>query len=108
MQEWRGPYSTGIEIRSYDAADDSWHGRNIYFPAPANWYENTARLIDDEMIVTTHRTDGNGNDTITREIYFDISESAFSIRTELSQDGGVTWKPGRYSAVSHRLGAVTP
>lgn len=30
IQEWRGPYVTGVEMRSYDAAENVWHGRNIY------------------------------------------------------------------------------
>lgn len=104
MQEWRGPYSTGIELRSYDPAEDLWHGRNIYFPSPATWYENTAKLTGSEMIVTTVRTAADGEESITREIYFDASDSGFSIRSEVTLDGGVTWSAGRYSAIARRPG----
>jgi len=102
MQEWRGPYATGIELRSYDAESNVWHGRNIYYPAPGTWYANTARFIDGRMEVTTTRNDPTGQPTITREIYFDIGESSFRIRTERSGDGGRTWGPGPYSLVARR------
>jgi hypothetical protein len=104
MQEWRGPYATGIELRTYDAADDVWQGRNIYFPSPAAWYDNTARLVGSEMVVTTQRVDAAGDESITREIYFDRQASGFRIRTEVSTDGGVTWEAGRYSATCLRAG----
>jgi len=54
------------------------------------------------MVVTTHRDDESGNETITREIYFDIGASQFRIRTEQSTDGGASWQPGRYGAVCRR------
>jgi hypothetical protein len=100
MQEWRGPYTTGVEIRSYDDAENVWHGRNIYFPSPGIWYDNTARFVDSEMIVTTHRSIIDGGESITREIYYDISNTGFRIRTELSVDGGAIWSEGRYSAIA--------
>jgi len=102
MQEWRGPYATGIEIRTYDAAADLWQGRNIYFPSPATWYDNTAAMTGSEMVVTTHRVDAEGATSITREIYFDLQDSGFRIRTEISTDGGATWAPRRYSAICRR------
>jgi len=103
MQEWRGPYSTGMELRSYDETDDVWHGRNIYFPSPGAWYDNTAKWNDDEMVVTTIRKDASGAESITREVYFDISASNFSIRTEISTDGGRSWQRGRYELVATRV-----
>lgn len=106
MQEWRGPYATGIEIRTYDAAADVWQGRNIYFPSPAAWYDNTATWTGSEMVVTTHRVAADGAASITREIYYDLEESGFRIRTEVSADGGTTWAPGRYSAICLRSGGV--
>jgi hypothetical protein len=102
MQEWRGPYATGIEIRTYDAAEDTWQGRNIYFPSPATWYDNAARMIGAEMVVTTRRVDAAGATSITREIYFERQKSSFRIRTEVSTDGGVSWAAGRYSAICQR------
>jgi hypothetical protein len=103
MQEWRGPYSTGMELRSYDEAEDLWHGRNIYVPSPGTWYENTAKWSGDEMIVTTIRTNVEGATSITREIYFGITDSNFSIRTELSTDGGQSWQRGRYELIATRV-----
>lgn len=102
MQEWRGPFSTGIELRSYAAEEDAWNGRNIYFPSPATWYANTARYADNEMVVTTIRTNASGDETITREIYFAITASSFRIRTERSGDAGRTWSAGRYSLIARR------
>ena len=32
MQEWRGPYATGTELRSYNVETKKWDGRNIYVP----------------------------------------------------------------------------
>jgi len=108
MQEWRGPYTTGIELRSYDASQDLWHGRNLYVPTPGTWYENTARLSGEEMVVTTRRSDPAAGESITREIYFDIGDTAFRIRTELSTDGGNTWTEGRYSATCRRITTGKP
>ena len=105
MQEWRGPYSIGVEMRSYDATAGVWRGRNIYFPSPATWYENTAAWTGSEMIVTTYRSNASGEQSITREIYFDIGESGFRIRTEQSLDDGETWTEGRYSAIARRSAA---
>lgn len=103
MQEWRGPYSTGIELRNYDPAEDQWHGRNIYQPSPGTWYSNVASFENGEMTVTTTRTDAEGMETITREIYWEISEASFRIRTEQSTDGGVSWQGGKYKLIATRI-----
>ena len=103
MQEWRGPYSTGIELRSYDPAENKWHGRNIYQPSPGTWYSNIASFENDEMTVTTSRTDPEGMETITREIYWEISDASFRIRTEQSSDGGTSWQPGKYELIATRI-----
>jgi len=103
MQEWRGPYSTGIELRSYDPAEDKWHGRNIYQPAPGTWYSNIASFENDEMTVTTSRIDPEGMETITREIYWEISEARFRIRTEQSSDGETSWQRGKYELIATRI-----
>jgi hypothetical protein len=102
MQEWRGPYSTGIELRGYDPGDDIWQGRNVYYPSPGTWYSNTAKKVNDEIVVTTSRTDTEGLETITREIYWEIQSESFRIRTEQSTDGGATWQPGKYELVASR------
>ncbi len=106
MQEWRGPYSTGIELRSYDPAKNEWQGRNIYQPSPGTWYSNVAKFENNEMTVTTIRTDAEGKETISREIYWDIAETSFRIRTEQSVDGGVNWFRGKYELVAHLKKAI--
>jgi hypothetical protein len=104
MQEWRGPYATGIELRSYDPASDQWQGRNIYYPSPGTWYSNIGEMKDKQMTVTTVRTDAEGLETISREIYWDITDKSFRIRTERSIDGGATWQRGKYELIAHRIG----
>jgi hypothetical protein len=108
MQEWRGPYTTGIELRSFNAAEGKWEGRNIYQPQPGTWYGNEARLVDSRMIVTTIRLDASGNETIAREIYQDITESSFAIDTQQSADDGITWERGKYRLTATRKGSTTP
>jgi hypothetical protein len=103
LQEWNGPYATGLELRSYVAQQNLWQGRNIYLPNPGTWYENTAKREGDKMIVTTHRADPEGKAIVSREIY--MGPGHFSIRTEMSNDGEKTWQPGRYQAVMTRLKA---
>ncbi len=98
MQEWTEPGSKGFELRSYSRMDKKWHGKNIYLPDPGEWYDNTAELVAGEMIVTTRRRGPDGRETISREIYHDIGPDRFSIRTELSSDGGKRWQPGGYRA----------
>jgi len=98
MQEWTEPGSKGFELRSYSRQDKKWHGRNIYVPDPGEWYDNTAELVAGEMIVTTRRKGPDGRETISREIYHDIGPDHFSIRTEVSSDGGKSWQPGGYRA----------
>ena len=102
VQEWIGPYAMGIELRTFNMTTKKWDGRNIYEPSPGVWYENTAELIGDEMIVTTQKKTAEGEPFLSREIYFDISSESFSIRSEISYDGGKEWRPGKYSLVATR------
>ena len=107
MQEWHGPYATGIELRSYDPASDRWQGRNIYYPSPGTWYSNIAEMKDKQMTVTTVRTDAGGLETLSREIYWDITDKSFRIRTERSTDGGENWQRGKYELIANRIVAHT-
>lgn len=102
MQEWRGPYATGTELRSYNVETKKWDGRNIYVPTPGTWYENEAEFSDGTMVVTTHRKDKDGNAIINHEIYHAIQKDSFRIRTEISKDDGATWEEGRYSLIATR------
>lgn len=104
MQEWRGPYSTGTEIRSFNPTTKKWDGRNLYVPSPGTWYENEAEMVGDEMIVTTQRKDEQGNPVLNREVYHEIQKDSFRIRTEVSSDNGATWQAGRYSLKATRIG----
>lgn len=102
MQEWRGPYATGTELRSFNAVTKKWDGRNLYVPDPGVWYTNEAEQVGGDMVVTTHRTSPDGTATIDREVYRVIDADRFEIRTEMSSDNGASWSPGRYGIVARR------
>ncbi len=104
MQEWRDPYSTGIELRSFNTETHRWDGHNLYVPEPGTWYLNEAVRVGNNMVVTTRSRAPDGAPIVKREIYFAIEASRFEIRTEVSLDGGATWKPGGYSLVATRSG----
>lgn len=101
LQEWSGPYSHGVELRAYDAEENVWRGQNVYLPDPGEWYANEARLIDGEIVVTTHRRDGEVR-VISREIYRSVDRDHFTIRTEISRDDGASWRRGDYSLTATR------
>ena len=103
LQEWDGPYAQGLELRNYSATDSHWIGRNLYLPNPGTWYDNVAEWVNGEMVVTTVRETPDGQKSISREIYGDITPNSFSIRTEASSVDGKTWQPGRYSAMMTRM-----
>lgn len=103
MQEWREPDATGIELRSFNPLTKKWDGRNLYVPTPGTWYENEAQLVGGNMVVTGRANAPDGAPIINREIYHGIEPDRFAIRTEVSVDGGTSWKPGRYSLVATRI-----
>lgn len=107
MQQWHGPYSAGIELRVYDKKSGTWLGQNSYQPQPGGWYENVGQFIDGEMHVTTTRERPDGVTEITKEIYHDISENSFTIRSETSVDGGKTWEIGELTVVATRTKAAS-
>ena len=102
MQEWRGPFATGTELRSFNPVTHKWDGHNIYVPDPGTWYDNEAELVGSEMVVTRHTKAPDGTPLINREVYHATHDDRFEIRSEVSLDKGVTWKPGRYSLVATR------
>ena len=53
-------------------------------------------------MVTTIRKNADGSNEIMREIYYDISQSSFKIRTEISNDAGKSWQRGRYELTARR------
>ena len=102
MQEWRGPYATGMEFRSFNTATKKWDGHNIYLPQPGTWYENQAEMVGDDMVVTGTKMTPKGQAYISREIYHAIMADSFSIRSEVSLDDGATWQPGHFSVAATR------
>lgn len=108
MQEFRDPYATGIELRSFNPVTRKWDGRNLYVPAPGTWYDNQAELVGGDMVVTSHQQAPDGTALISREIYHAVAADRFEIRTEMSLDQGATWKPGRYSIVAIRVQENAP
>ncbi|AMW06286.1 hypothetical protein GEMMAAP_18870 [Gemmatimonas phototrophica] len=102
MQEWRDPYSTGIELRSFNPETRTWDGHNLYVPTPGAWYVNESVRAGDNMVVTTQSRAPDGAPIVKREIYFAIETRRFEIRTEVSLDGAITWRPGGYRLVATR------
>jgi len=101
-QEWRGPYATGAELRTYDQETNSWTGQN-YYPGPRGWWATTAEWNEKsgEMIVSSRKTDQRG-EAMNREIYYDISRDRFKIRSMVSYDEGETWEAGSFSLTATR------
>ncbi|MFC1719586.1 hypothetical protein ACFL00_00415 [Pseudomonadota bacterium] len=101
FQEWRGPYTTGAEFRSYDKKSNTWPGNNFYpgrgwWAAESVWDKNKR-----QMVVTSKKTDQRG-EAINKEIYFDITSSSFKIRSEASYDKGETWERGTFELTAKK------
>lgn len=103
MQEWRGPYATGAELRAYDPATDTWVGRNIY--AGRGWKPTTATRDADTMTVVIDGGADARGDFLNRETYFNIADDTFEMRSERSYDDGETWEPGAYVMRAARAAA---
>jgi len=100
MQEWRGPYLTGTEIRSWDRRQKKWTGRNVY--VNGIWHETTAEFKDGKMIVIIEDAEDRNGPFKNRETYHEITENSFKMYSDRSDDGGKTWTKGRYSMVVTR------
>ena len=102
FQEWRGPYATGAELRHYNSEENYWEGRNVY-AGNASWYENIATWNEEagEMVVRRKMTSPRGP-YLNDEIYHDISENTFKIRTRVSFDDGSSWESGSYEITATR------
>jgi len=101
FQEWREPYTTGAEFRSYDKKSNTWRGNNFYpgrgwWATEAVWDKNKG-----QMVVTSKKTDQRGV-VINKEIYFDITGSGFKIRSEASYDQGETWERGTFELTAQK------
>ncbi len=101
MQEWRGPYATGTELRSFNPVTGQWDGRNYYTFRKA-WTESTGEYADGEFIIETRDTGPNGS-TINRERYYDIRPSSFRMSATRSEDDGATWSSITYEMLCTRM-----
>ena len=101
LQEWRGPYISGAELRAWDVEKQHWVGENIY--AGSNWRSTHAHFIDGEMVVYNEDALDAGGAFINRETYYDIWPDSFKIRSEKSYDQGGTWVRGNYEMTANRI-----
>lgn len=95
MQEWRGPYLTGTELRAWDTQQKKWIGQNVY--VNGIWRRTTAELKDGEMHVIIEGNSDQRGPFLNRETYTDIKKDSFRMYSERSYDAGKTWEAGRYS-----------
>jgi hypothetical protein len=100
MQEWRGPYITGTEIRHYDPALGYWVGKNLY--VGGKWINTTARVEGDNMVVITEASNAQDGAFLNRETYFEISNDRWRMKSDRSFDNGETWTKGRYDMIATR------
>jgi len=100
MQEWRGPYLTGAEIRAYNPSLKQWVGQNIY--VGGQWKRTTAIFEDGMMKVIIEAGEDKRGTFLNRETYYDIEKEAFKMKSDRSYDEGKTWEQGRYSMVVTR------
>ncbi len=102
MQEWRGPYITGAELRAYDASSGKWIGQNIYPGGPDPWHKTSAEFKDDRMVVIIEGVKDKRGPFLNRETYFDIEAGSFRMKSDRSYDGGKTWEKGAYEMICTR------
>jgi hypothetical protein len=101
MQEWRGPYASGSEVRRYSSELGYWEGFNVY----NNWGSPkaaTARFADDEMVVMIEPVTDERGAFINRETYSNITEDRWEMHSDRSYDDGATWERGAYDLVATR------
>jgi len=101
MQEWRGPYIRGAEMRQFDAQAGHWVGFNIY-PGGGVPKPTTANFVDGEMMVVIEGTSDARGDFLNRETYFNIEVDSWETRSDRSYDEGATWERGAYDMVATR------
>lgn len=101
MQEWRDPYSTGAELRTYNSKTGRWEGRN-YYAGWDTWTESSGAFVDGEFVIDT-KTIGPEGPRLSRERYFDIQPGSFRMAATHSTDGGKTWSAPTYEMACARL-----
>ena len=105
MQEWRGPYITGTELRHYDSSLGHWVGKNIY--VGANWVDTTARVNGDNMVVIIEASNAADGAFLNRETYFEITNNRWRMKSDRSFDKGETWTRVRYDLLATRSEIAT-
>ncbi len=100
-QEWRGPYSTGLELRRFNGQTGRWEGQNTYTFA-SGWTRTEAEWVEGEMIVYLFDGVDAAGEFINRETYYEISEDRFRMRSQRSYDHGETWNDWVYDMVCIR------
>lgn len=100
MQEWRDPYSTGAELRTYNSKTGRWEGRN-YYAGWESWTESEGSFANGEFVIET-QTKGPDGPKLSRERYFDIQRDSFWMAATHSSDGGETWTAPAYEMVCTR------
>ena len=101
MQEWRGPYITGTELRHYDPTLGHWVGKNLY--VGGNWVNTTARVNGDNMVVIIDASSATDGAFLNRETYFEITNNRWRMKSDRSFDKGETWTKGRYDMIAIRF-----
>ncbi|MEQ1808989.1 MAG: sialidase family protein [Terricaulis sp.] len=101
MQEWRDPYSTGAELRTYNSETGRWEGRNFY-TGMNTWTESEGTFANGEFVIET-QTVGSDGSRLSRERYFDLQPHSFRMVATHSSDGGQTWSTPAYEMVCTRV-----
>jgi len=101
MQEWRGPYASGAELRRYNAEAGHWEGFNIYNAWDAT-KRVTANWTGEEMVVMVEATSDQTGTFINRETYSNIEADRWEMHSDRSYDEGETWVRGAYNLIATR------
>lgn len=101
MQEWRDPYSTGAELRTYNSETGRWEGRNFY-TGMNTWTESEGAFAYGEFVIDTQGVGPNGP-IVSRERYYDIQPDSFRMIATRSSDGGQTWSAPTYEMLCTRV-----
>lgn len=102
FQEWRGPFTTGMEFRTWRPQEGRWAGQN-YYPGPRGWWPTWSDWNEETGEMTVHSTKPTPEgDQLNEEIYYDITRDGFKMRSRMSADGGTTWTQGAFSLTATR------
>jgi hypothetical protein len=123
LKAWRVQDGRGIEdeMRIVDASGNPIslnHASRIYAQVDARWKvsgvdtlrgrksESSGQWQSGEMRLEGHTTDAEGNPTVTRTRYFDITADSFRMQQDRSSDNGQTWDEGVLTIEAKRTAAT--